>query len=693
MKKIVRVLVCPAAAILTLGACIAHAPADARAKQTLAAMTQDEKLSLLLGYFSTDNADMHHHAPAEGRPYSAGFVPGISRLGIPPQWQTDAGIGVATQVSPKPRERTALPSGIATASTWNPELAYQGGAMIGNEARLSGFNVMLAGGVNLLREPRNGRNFEYAGEDPVLAGTMVGNFVRGIQSNRIISTIKHFALNDQETGRGEVDVRISSDNAKSSDLLAFEIALEIGKPGAVMCSYNRVNGAYGCESDWLLDGVLKKDWRYPGYVLSDWGAVHSGSAVANAGLDQESGFPFDGTPYFGAGLRDAVAAGSVSQSRLDDMVFRVLRQMYDKGLIDEPVRADRSSSIDLAAHAKVTQAAAEEGIVLLKNEGGILPLGSAVKSVAIIGGHADVGVLSGGGSSQVYPVGGSAVPNEGPASFPGPIVYYPSSPMKSLAAKLPARVAYADGKDAGAAAQLAARSDVAVVFATQWAAESFDQPGLNLPDGQDDLIAAVARANPKTIVVLETGGPVLMPWLSSVSAVVEAWYPGTRGGEAIARVLAGEVNPSGHLPATFPASVAQLPRPTIDKVSVNYDVEGANVGYKWYALQGFKPLFPFGHGLSYTRFEYSNVRQSRDRDGDSVSFDVKNVGTREGKALPQIYVESPKRLAGWTKVSLAPGQSAHVAVRVSPYALRGIESGKYRLILSESAEQPVAATR
>ena len=295
-------------------------------------------------------------------------------------------------------------------------------------------------------------------------------------------------------------------------------------------------------------------------------------------------------------------------------------------------------------------------------------------------------------SSQVYPVGGSAVPNEGPKSFPGPIVDYPSSPMKSLAARLPARVAYADG-NASAAAQLAAQSDVAVVFATQWAAESFDQPGLNLPNEQDDLIAAVARANPNTIVVLETGGPVVMPWLSSVSAVVEAWYPGTRGGEAIARVLTGEVDPSGHLPVTFPASIAQLPRPAIDKDSVDYDIEGADVGYKWYALKASNADLPFGYGLSYTRFEYSDFRTREGSDGVSVSFSVKNAGTKEGKALPQIYVEAPKRLAGWTKLSLAPGQSAHVIVRISPYALRGLESGKYRLVLSESVEQPVAAAQ
>src|SRR4051812_39647215 len=274
--------------------------ADERAALAVAQLTQDEKLNLVFGWFAT-NADWKNNfkAPAGSRLGSAGYIPGIARLGIVPQWQTDAGIGVATQGGAKEkRERTALPSGIATAATWNPDLAFQGGRMIGAEARASGFNVMLAGGVNLLRDPRNGRNFEYGGEDPLLAGTMVGAQIAGIQSNHIVSTIKHYAINNLETGRDYHDALIDPDQARMSDLLAFQIGVERSDPGSVMCAYNRVNGAHACENYWLLTQVLRKDWGWKGFVMSDWGATHSTEQAANTGLDQDSGFPFDKEPYF-----------------------------------------------------------------------------------------------------------------------------------------------------------------------------------------------------------------------------------------------------------------------------------------------------------------------------------------------------------------------------------------------------------
>ena len=294
-----------------------------------------------------------------------------------------------------------------------------GGAMIGNEAYLSGFNVQLAGGVDLVRDPRNGRNFEYAGEDPLLAGVIVGSEIKGIQSNPVISTVKHYAFNDQETNRNSIDVKIGDQAGRTSDLLAFQIAIETGHPGAVMCAYNRVNGSYACESDYLLNQVLKTDWRYPGYVMSDWGAVHSTIPAANNGLDQESAFSFDVTPYFGEALREAVLDGHVSPARLDDMDHRILRSMFETGLFDHPVAGDQASAIDYAGHLHVAQADAEEAIVLLKNRGRLLPLAASAKRIAIIGGHADVGVLSGGGSAQVYPRGGMAVPNEGAERLSG----------------------------------------------------------------------------------------------------------------------------------------------------------------------------------------------------------------------------------------------------------------------------------
>lgn len=687
---------------------------DKRADLAVAAMTNDEKFTVIFGYFGADMKPKYTRHP-DSLEASAGYVAGVPRLGIPGQWQTDAGVGVATQGQRQGlRERTALPAGIATTATWNPELAEKGGAMIGKEARDSGFNVQLAGGINLVREPRNGRNFEYGGEDPWLAGVMVGAQIRGIQSNKIISTIKHYALNGQETGRFVHSTNISDAAARTSDLLAFQFAIEQSNPHSVMCAYNRVNGVYACENDWLLNTVLKKDWGYKGYVMSDWGADHSAAKAANAGLDQESaGEAFDKQPWFGAPLKADLAAGKVSQARIDDMARRVLRAMFASGVVDHPVTKPTSHDLPaatLAAHAKITQADAEEGVVLLKNEGGLLPLAKTARTIAVIGAHADVGVLSGGGSSQVYPVGGRAVQGLEPATWPGPMIYYPSSPLKALRARYPdATITYDDGTDPARAAKLAAQSDLALVFADQWTTESWDVKDLNLPKNQDATIDAVASANKKTVVVLLTGGPVVMPWLDKVGAVVEAWYPGTAGGEAIARVLTGEVDASGRLPVTFPRSVADLPRPALDGVGkaegemfdVNYDIEGAAVGYKWYDLKKIEPLFPFGHGLSYTKFAYSNLKAEA-KDGTlTVSFDVKNVGARAGKDVPQVYVapkaggwEAPKRLAGFKKVDLAPGASQTVSLTVDPRLLAvwdgkahgwSIAAGAYDIALGSSS--------
>jgi beta-glucosidase len=484
-----------------------------------------------------------------------------------------------------------------------------------------------------------------------------------------------------------VSSNIGDAAARQSDFLAFEFAIEQSDPGSVMCAYNRINSTYACENDYLLNEVLKKDWAYKGYVMSDWGGTHSTAKAANAGLDQESAYTFDKQPFFGAPLKAALADGSVSQARLDDMAKRITRSMFAHGLFDHPVV---KGPIDFAAHAKITQADAEESIVLLKNDGGLLPIAKTVKKVVVIGSHSDVGVLSGGGSSQVFPIGGMAVKGLGPKGFPGPIVFHPSSPLKALQARNPgATFTYDDGSDPAAAAKAAAGADLVIVFAHQWAAESQDY-ALTLADNQDALIDAVASANPKTAVVLETGGPVLMPWLPKVGAVVEAWYAGTNGGEAIARVLTGEVNPSGRLPITFPQSAEQLPRPVIDgdnskpelMVDANYDIEGAAVGYKWFDQKGHKPLFAFGHGLSYSTFGYSDLKTSVAGDTLTVSFKVTNTGKTAGKDVPQVYVgpkggsgwEAPRRLGGFKKVDLAPGASTTVSVTVDPRLLATFDS-------------------
>jgi beta-glucosidase len=677
---------------------------DERAQLAVQQMTEDEKLTLTFGYFATDWQGKH--PPAGVRYGSAGYVPGIPRLGIGPQHETDAGVGVATQGgAAQKRERTSLPSGIATAATFNPDIAFKGGQMIGSEARNSGFNVMLAGGVDLARDPRNGRNFEYAGEDPLLAGTIVGSEIAGIQSNHVISTTKHYALNDLETGRKGHDARIDPAAARVSDLLAFQFAIERGEPGSVMCSYNKVNGDFACENDWLLNKVLKADFAFPGYVMSDWGAVHSTAKAANNGLDQQSGWPFDDKPYLGSLLKQAVAAGEVPQARLDDMARRVLRSMFAQGLVDNPV--PDSAPIDYAADEAVSQADAEQGIVLLKNEGNLLPLTNA-RRIVVIGGHADKGVLAGSGSSLVYPRGGNAVPGLEPTSWPGPVMYFPSSPVAELKRLAPnAKVTFVDGTDAGAAAAAARGADAAIVFATQWSSESIDV-AMKLDDHQDALIEAVAAANPRTAVVLETNAGVAMPWAARVRAIVEAWYPGAKGGAAIANVLTGKVNPSGHLPVTFYSSDAQLVRPVrpgsnseMDEFTLPYS-EGAAVGYKWMDRQGLQPLFPFGHGLSYTTYAYETIGATAATDGRvHVRFTLRNSGQRRGMAVGQVYAqpvsggwEASKRLVAFGKVDLAPGESKTVEADVDPrlfatfderaHAWR-IAPGSYKLILAASS--------
>lgn len=693
------------ACAVTAVAASAQAGPDERAAAAVSKMTLDEKLQLVLGYFGSDWQGKK--PPAEARYGSAGYVPGIPRLGIPPQYETDAGIGVATQggASVK-RLRTALPSGIATAATWNPEIAFKGGQMIGAEARASGFNVMLAGGVNLARDPRNGRNFEYGGEDPLLAGTIVGSEIAGIQSNHIISTTKHYALNDLETGRKGHDAIIDHGAARMSDLLAFQMANERGQPGSVMCSYNKVDGDFACENAWLLNDVLKGDFGFKGYVMSDWGAVHSTVKAAMNGLDQQSGWPFDDKPYYGDLLKAAVAAGTVPQARIDDMARRIVHALYSTGAADDPVA--ESGALDEAAHQAVTQADAEQAIVLLKNQGNLLPLGPSVRRIVLIGGHADKGVLAGSGSSLVYPTGGNAVPGLEPTGWPGPVMYYPSSPLAQIKALAPnASVTFVDGSDLAAAATAARAADVVIVFATQWSSESIDV-AMKLDGNQDALIEAVAAANPKTAVVLETNAGVAMPWASRVPAIVEAWYPGTAGGAAIANVLTGRVNPSGHLPVTFYASEAQLPRPVrpgsnseMDQFTLTYS-EGAAAGYKWVERQKLQPLFPFGHGLSYTSFGYGPISATPlPGGGIRARFTLRNTGKRRGMAVGQIYAspaaggwEAPKRLVGFAKVDLAPGASKAVEVDVDPRLLATFDDaehawrvagGSYRLMLGASS--------
>lgn len=673
------------------------ADADARARAALAQMSAEERIELLHG-------NMAILTPPSKRPagiaLGAGYIPGIDHLGIPPQLATDASLGVSNLMDMRKGDvATALPSGMALASTWDSALVREGGRMIGSEARAKGFNIMLVGGVNLVRDPRAGRNFEYLGEDPLLAGTLVGAQISGVQSNHIIGTIKHFALNDQETGRSSASVEMPEAAMRESDLLAFEIGIEKGNPGSVMCSYNLVGGTYACENSFLLNHVLRHDWGYQGYVMSDWGAVHSTEALM-AGLDQQSGAILDKKRWFSSELKTALADGRVPQSAVDTAALRILRAMYAHGLVDNP---PATSAIDYDAHAQIALKAAEEGIVLLKNSKDILPLAGTARKIAVIGGEADIGVLSGGGSSSVVPVGGFAKterlgPEFGAAATFARRTYGGTAPLAVLKAAYPdAEITYIDGSDVAAAAQLARDSDLAIVFGEKYSTEASDERDLSLDKDGDALIGAVTAANPHNVVVLEIGNPVVMPWRDKAGAILAAWYPGQRGGEAIARVLSGEVNPSGHLPVTFPVSVAQLPHPVLpgsdlpppskeDKATYGINTnsppfkitypEGSDAGYRWFDRKHEKPLYAFGYGLSYTSFGYKDLKVTG---GDqlTVSFKVTNTGKRAGADVPQVYVTLPgkaKRLIGWDKPMLQPGESATVTVTADPRLLADFDT-------------------
>src|SRR5271166_1560612 len=618
---------------------------DERAEMVLKQMTLDEKISLLHGNGMA-------HASQWQMPLTylanggAGYVEGVKRLGIPPIFMSDAAYGVRSSAE-NGRYSTALPSNLGSAASWDPQAACEYGALIGRELRSQGYNMSLGGGTNITREPRDGRTFEYMGEDPILAGTLVGNRIKCEQTQHVIGDIKHFAVNDQESGRNEVNAMIGKRALRESDLLAFQIGIETGNPGAVMCSYNAVNGDYSCENRYLLTDVLRKDWNFKGFVVSDWGGTWSVLKASAAGLDQEQ--PLD--DFYGDKLKQAVQSGKIPLTELDEHVHRILRSEFAAGIIDYPAR---KSVVDVEGGFAVAQRLAEQSMVLLKNEAGLLPLDrNKIHSIAIIGPHADTGMISGGGSAQVDPPGAAAFQWNKQ-------VWFPTSPLKAVSAKAPgAEVKFDSGENPTSAAALASRSDIAIVFAYQWMSEGMDLPDLSLPDKQDQLIEQVAAANPRTIVVLETGTAVLMPWLDRVSCVVEAWYAGTKGANAVANVLFGDVNPSGKLSITFPKNEADLPHPHIvtpppgaqgaaavmraeeakPTFSLEYN-EGPLVGYKWYDAEHKPILFPFGFGLSYTSYSYSDL-QTEQGSTITVSFTVKNTGSRAGAETAEVYAELP----------------------------------------------------
>ncbi|HEY7484097.1 MAG TPA: glycoside hydrolase family 3 C-terminal domain-containing protein [Streptosporangiaceae bacterium] len=768
-------------ALITLfgtGGTAVAAPANADAaggshkvQRLVDAMTLDEKLSFVSG--TSDPKALGE----------AGYIPGVPRLGIPELRLTDGPAGVRVTA-----HATALPAPVALASSFDERLARTYGQVIGHDGRALGQDVLLAPMVNTIRVPYAGRNFETFSEDPLVNSRTVAAEVRGIQSQGLIATVKHYAENNQETDRGvfgpSVNVNVDEQTLREIELQGFNAAIDAGA-GAVMCSYNKVNGSFACQNEQLLTSILKEQWGFRGWVMSDWGANHSAEAITK-GLDQE--MPGDGlgpvfTAYFMEPLRTAIENGSIPMSYLDHAVTRILGQMERFGLLDAhpPKRPPR----DAAGGARVAQTVAEAGAVLLRNKGGALPLtGAAARSIAVVGPTARVPLVGGGGSAHVIPdaaqapldairaragigstvtysvgenldgvaipaaalspatpidttvaagqnfsyngtltvpetgdyrlgfqssggtgtvtldgnqiisaggfFGASLIPTaDGLTNNPATVHLTAGSHSLAVQAAAPAttsmrlRLAWVTPRsvrdDIAAAAAAAKSAKTAVVFAYDEGTEGTDRPSLALPGHQDALITAVTKANPRTVVVLNTGSSVTMPWLSGSAAVLDMYYPGQEGAAATARLLFGDVNPSGKLSQTFPASESATPVAGDPRrfPGVNFEEdysEGIYVGYRWYDKENVRPLFPFGYGLSYTTFGYRDLSVRPSRGGGlTATFTVTNTGHRTGQEAAQVYVgpspavtvpQAVRSLAGYAKVSLRPGESRRVRIEV-----------------------------
>ena len=690
---------------------------DAKARATEQQMTDDERFglihSLMVVVFTGAGGKRDPRVPKHV-PQIAGWVKGVPRLGVPDLLLTDAGLGITNpQSGRKGDTATALPSAQMLAATFNPKLAYESGAILGREARSRNFNVVLGGGMNLARDPRHGRNFEYFSEDPWLLAVMAAETVKGVQAQNAIGMLKHVSLNSQEVNKWFLNAQIDPAAHREAEMLGFQIAIERSNPGSLMCAYNKVNGAYSCGNEPLLNGVVKGAFGYKGFIMSDWKAVY-GWDYAMKGLDQHSGVQVDEQEWFVGPLREAYNRGEFSKQRLSNMVQRILRAIYQ-------VNADKWSGPqpqpDLAAHMASAVEVARQGTVLLKNDG-ILPIRPDVKTIAVIGGFATKGMLSGGGGSSLTdPIGGFAldIPLGGMGIFASlrRLTMVGSSPVSELQKHFPkAEILFNPGEMPADAAAIAKRADVVVMMGFKTESENNDNTDMSLPWGQRQVIEAVIKANPNAVVVLQTGNPVEMPWRDKARGIVQSWFSGNVGGRVIAEVLAGKVNPSGRLPVSFYANVEQTPHPKIPGFGTPNNTptvikyhEGAEVGYRWLAKTGGKPNYAFGHGLSYTSFSYSNLKVSG---GETIaaSFAVTNTGKRAGADVPQLYLtnaagEKRMRLLGFERVQLKPGESRQVKLTADPRLLARfdgsagqwcIAAGNYRVALGKSAADLVLTT-
>jgi beta-glucosidase len=666
-------------------------PLETRVEDLLARMTLEEKIKLC-------------HADSKFT------TAGIPRLGIPRRWLSDGPHGVREDVGPDTWAvagrtddfATAMPCGIALAATWNPELAQREGEAIGQEARKRGKDIMLGPGLNIMRSPLCGRNFEYFGEDPFLTGRMAVGYIKGVQSQGVASCAKHFAANDQETDRNQVNVVVDERALREIHLPAFQMAVQEAQVWTVMGAYNKLRGIHCCESDYLLNQILKGEWGFRGLVVSDWAGVHNTRGAVLGGLDLEMGTDRGYDEFFLARpFREGIQRGDFPMSVLDDKVRRNLRVMIGTGVLDQRLEG----SLNTKAHQETARHVAEEAMVLLKNEGNFLPLDPRkLKSVAVIGENATRLQTYGGDSSRVK-------------------AFYEISPLAGILNRVGtnANVTYSEGYRKGGDASLAERAVAAAKAADAviyvgginhdlgYDSEGGDKRGLEMPYGQVELIQKLARTNPKMVVVLAGGSPMEMDaWLGQVPAVLLSWYSGMEGGNAIARVLFGDVNPSGKLPATFPKRLADSPAhsvgasgfPGVDG-TVTY-AESIFVGYRWYDGKNIAPLFPFGFGLSYTTFEYSNLKLVTSTAGVTVQFDLKNTGQRAGAEVAQVYVQPGKarlprplrELKGFKKVSLKPGEKQTVTVTLGKDAFAYFddkqsawvaEQGGYQIVVGASS--------
>ena len=648
-----------AALVLVLPATEVHAqpwrdtsePPALRARQVVAAMTLDEKITELHGV-----QDSQHRR----------YVPGIARLGIPPMRITNGPAGAGPGDDPTQQPATALPAPISLAATFDTGAAREYGTLTGAESADLANSLLEGPDVNMARVPTNGRTFEGYGEDPYLAAELGVADIRGIQGQGVIAEVKHYAANNQETNRFAVNEIIDDRTLHEIYLPHFQAAVQQGHAGSVMCAYPRVNGTFPCENPELLRTVLRGQWGFDGFVQSDFGAAHSTVPSALAGMDLE--MP-TGT-FYGTDMRQALAAGQISESAIDTLLVRRFTVMIRFGQFDHPLT---TTPIPVRADGAASRSLAEQGTVLLRNQSGALPLPGSVTSVAVIGPYAGAAQTGGGGSSHVVPA-------------------YTVSPVDGIRARVPgATVSYDAGTDPAAAAALARTADVAVVMVGDNETEGRDRPSMALTGNQDALVSAVAAANPRTVVVVKSGGPVLMPWAGQVPAIVEAWYPGEEDGNAVAAVLFGDVDPGGRLPITFPRADADTPAhtpaqyPGVNGVAT-YS-EGLQIGYRWYDARHIAPLYPFGYGLSYTSFRYSHLDVSRpDRHGQvTVRLDVTNTGHRSGSTVAQVYVadpaaagEPPIQLEGFQRVSLKPGRTHQVTLRLDSRAFSVWDSAAQR---------------